>query len=242
MITSLIIVALVGSKAGFAEYRRINVLKDRLGCAATWLEKAKSLHMAQMNDPAKFSEATMRELMDSMDSAYFCATQDPVSGHAPDAARSFGRYGVLPKDKRMEGEIIMRRIKMFLAGLLVSGLVGGGESLGAAASPKTRTHSGGGVTVKVTMLDSKTNGDLRFQVVLDTHSVNLDAYDFKTIAVLRDDNAKSYSPTAVENKGSGHHREAVLSFPKPSPETKRVELLIKDVAGVKERTFQWELQ
>jgi hypothetical protein len=50
-----------------------------------------------MNDPAKFSEATMRELMDSMGSAYFCATKDSVSGHAPDAARSFGQYGVLPQ-------------------------------------------------------------------------------------------------------------------------------------------------
>jgi hypothetical protein len=137
----------------------------------------------------------------------------------------------------------MRRInKIGLAGLVLSALIGGGAGFGTAASNATRTNSGGGVTVKVTPVDLKTKGDLRFQVVLDTHSVNLDAYDFKTIAVLRDDSAKSYSPTAVENKGSGHHREAVLSFPKPSPETKRVELLIKDVAGVKERTFQWELQ
>jgi len=142
----------------------------------------------------------------------------------------------------MKGEIIVKRLKVIVAGLILSGLLGSGGSFAATASLATRTNSGGGVTVKVTPLDSKTNGDLRFQVVLDTHSVNLDAYDFKTIAVLRDDSAKSYSPTAVENKGSGHHREAVLSFPKPSPETKRVELLIKDVAGVKERTFQWELQ
>ena len=40
----------------------------------------------------------MRQLMDFMDSAYFCATKDPVSGHAPDAARSFGQYGVLPQE------------------------------------------------------------------------------------------------------------------------------------------------
>jgi hypothetical protein len=50
-----------------------------------------------MNDPSKFSEGTMRQLMDSMDSAYFCATRNPVAGHAPDAARSFGQYGVLPQ-------------------------------------------------------------------------------------------------------------------------------------------------
>ena len=136
----------------------------------------------------------------------------------------------------------MTAIKVFLAGLLLGGLIGGAESLAAAASQPTRTNSGGGVTVKVTPIDLKANGDLRFMIVLDTHSVNLDAYDLKSIAVLRDDSSKSYSPTAVENKGGGHHREAVFSFPKPALKTKRIELLIKDVAGVNERTFLWDLE
>ena len=96
-VTSLIIIALVASTVALAEYRRVNVLKDRLGCAATWLEKAQNLHRVQMNDPSKFSEGTMRQLMDSMDSSYFCATRNPLAGHAPDASRSFGQYGVLPQ-------------------------------------------------------------------------------------------------------------------------------------------------
>jgi len=96
-ITALIIIALVASTVAFAEYRRINVLQDRLGCAATWLGEAKKLHKVQMEEPSNFREATMRKLMDSVDSAYFCATRDPVAGHAPDAARSFGQYGVLPQ-------------------------------------------------------------------------------------------------------------------------------------------------
>jgi len=61
--------------------------------------------------------------------------------------------------------------------------------------------------------------------------------DFKNIAVMRDDAGNSYVPVALENKGSGHHREAIVSFPKISPESKRIELVIKDIAGVKERTF-----
>ena len=96
-ITALIVIALVASTVAFAEYRRINVLQDRLGCAATWLEEAKKLHKVQMEEPSNVREATMRKLMDSVDSAYFCATRDPVAGHAPDAARSFGQYGVLPQ-------------------------------------------------------------------------------------------------------------------------------------------------
>ena len=93
----------------------------------------------------------------------------------------------------------------------------------------------------MTFLNPKDADDLRFQVVLDTHSVNLDAYDLKTIAVLRDDTGKNHIPTSAESKGSGHHREAIVSFPKVSPETKRLEVIIKDVAGIKERTFVWNL-
>lgn len=135
----------------------------------------------------------------------------------------------------------MKSIKVLIAGLLLSGVVGGSESFGATAPRTSRTDSGGGVTVKVTYLDSKGTDDLRFQLVLDTHSVNLDSYDLKTISVLRDDAGNTYLPTAVENKGSGHHREATVSFAKIANGTKRVELMVKDVAGVKERVFRWEL-
>ncbi len=96
--------------------------------------------------------------------------------------------------------------------------------------------------MKVTFLESKTDGDLRFQVALDTHSVNLDSYDLKTAAVLRDEGGKVYLPKAIENKGSGHHRQSTLVFGKITNGTKRLELVIKDVAGVKERIFRWDLK
>ena len=70
----------------------------------------------------------------------------------------------------------------------------------------------------------------------------MDSYDLKSITVLRDDNGKEYLPTAAENKGAGHHRQVTLTFPKMSPEAKRVELVIRDVAGVKERNFRWNVE
>ena len=82
----------------------------------------------------------------------------------------------------------------------------------------------------------------RFQVILDTHSVNLDAYDLKSMTILRDDAGKYYAATRVENKGSGHHREATVSFAKLDPDAKRVELVLKDVAGVPERVFRWNIE
>lgn len=122
------------------------------------------------------------------------------------------------------------------------GLLGSNALLAAGETALTRSHSGGGVTVKVTYLQAEGKEAARFQVVLDTHSVDLDVFDLKTLSLLRDEAGKTYEPTRVENKGSGHHREIVLSFPRPGPETKRLELVIKDIAGVKERTFRWDLQ
>ena len=136
----------------------------------------------------------------------------------------------------------MRTVNMLLIGLFLSVLPSLGAAFGAEGSQTARTVSGGGVTVKVTYLDLKTDNDLRFQVALDTHSVNLDSYDLKTVTVLRDDTGKTYLPTGIESKGSGHHREAMLIFPKMSGEAKRIQIVIKDVAGVKERTFDWDVQ
>ena len=136
----------------------------------------------------------------------------------------------------------MKIAKILLLGLYLSGFLGNGAGFAATPANLTQTVSGGGVTAKVTYLNSGSNEDPRFLVVLDTHSVNLDAYDPKSIFVLRDDGGKTYTPTAVENKGSGHHRESSLTFAKPAAEVKRLEIVIKDVAGVKERIFRWNLE
>ena len=130
---------------------------------------------------------------------------------------------------------------MFLA-LVFSVILGRAATSGAAASVSTQTVSGGGVTAKVTYLNPMSGGDLRFAVVLDTHSVSLDGYDLKTLSVLRDDRGKDYLPIGAENKGSGHHREVTLIFSKIAPESKRIEIVIKDIAGVKERSFRWNLE
>jgi hypothetical protein len=135
----------------------------------------------------------------------------------------------------------MKVFTVFFVGILLSVLFYSSESFGAAAPNTPQTISGGGVTVKVTYLNPGTTDDPRFQVVLDTHSVNLDAYDLMSISVLRDDAGKTYASTGMENKGRGHHRETTVSFAKVSAEAKRLELVIKDVAAVKERVFRWNV-
>jgi hypothetical protein len=134
------------------------------------------------------------------------------------------------------------RTIFFVGWLTVSGLGRYyGEIFAAVGSDMTQMVSGGGVTVKATYVNPKSTDESHFEVVLDTHSVNLNAYDLKSIAVLRDDTGKTYLATGVESKGSGHHREATLSFPKVAPESERLELVIRDVGGVRERSFRWDV-
>lgn len=135
----------------------------------------------------------------------------------------------------------MHSFKVFLAGLLVSGLLGTAQGFAVAPPPTRRTDSGEGVTVKVILLDSNRSGDLRFQGVLDTHSVNLDGYELKKIAVLRDGPGKNHLPKSVESKESRQHRQSTLVLAKMAKGTKRVELVIKGIAEVKERVIRWNL-
>jgi hypothetical protein len=127
---------------------------------------------------------------------------------------------------------------------MVSLLLSGSRTAVAGEAPTTAKQSvpGGGVTVAVTFLKVRPDG-LAFQVVLDTHSVNLDGYRFEEIVRLRDGQGGEVTPVAVEGaKGSGHHREATVRFVWPEPKPKTLELLVKGVAGVPEQVFRWSPQ
>ncbi len=67
------------------------------------------------------------------------------------------------------------------------------------------------------------------KVALETHTVDLDKYKFEEIVALR--------ARVKSQEGSGHHRSAVVEF--DNPKMKEVEIVIKDVAGVKERVFKF---
>lgn len=136
----------------------------------------------------------------------------------------------------------MKTNKLFLVGVLSAWIVGAGGDFSARAFEATQTVSGGGVSVAVTYINPRASEDARFEVALNTHSVVLDSYDLKKLVSLRDGSGKIYTPTKVENKGGGHHRQVALTFPKISEEAKRVDVVIKDVAGVKERSFSWVLK
>ncbi len=107
-------------------------------------------------------------------------------------------------------------------------------SYSAFAAEMTRERSEAGVAVKVS-LESKGNA-IMLKVAMNTHTVALDQYKFDEIAALRA-GSKEYKGRVISQSGSGHHRAAVLEFTNPG--TKEVEVVIKDVAGVRERVFKF---
>ena len=112
--------------------------------------------------------------------------------------------------------------------------------LATAEEGLTRRDRQGPVTVTVTLLAPPTAGvPVRAKVVLDTHSVALDAIALDQAVALRIDGG-DVAPTSVQQAtGSGHHREAVLVFA-PVAEPGSVRIVVKNVGGVVERSFAWD--
>jgi hypothetical protein len=101
---------------------------------------------------------------------------------------------------------------------------------------KTQEKSEAGVTAKVALVSL--NAVARFKVSLETHSIDLDGYKFDQVVVLRA-GGREYKGRVVSQEGSGHHRSAVIEFDNPG--TKEYKVVIKDVAGVKERIFRFPM-
>lgn len=115
-----------------------------------------------------------------------------------------------------------------------------------ATTERTRVSEGGQVTITATWQDSAPRP--AFTIVMDTHAVDLDGYDLARLAVLRIDGGTELSPVSWDAPPGGHHREGTLTFPaeqggKPliTAQTRSIELIVRDVAGVAERVLTWRL-
>ena len=140
-----------------------------------------------------------------------------------------------------------------LVGLAV--LVGVGlwvrSNSGATATTQpgtmTQTNEDRQITIKATW-QGRGAGPV-FAVEMDTHAVNLDGYDLKQLAVLRTDQGQEIQPVSWNAPTGGHHRSGTLTFPATLADgtpligsnTRNIELVIRNVGGVPERTLKWTL-
>ncbi len=146
-----------------------------------------------------------------------------------------------------------------LIGLAVFGLVlligrQGPEPGASAAGPDLlrRDKGEGGVEIEVLYATPdyvRTSNDRALQkydpdrntvfvVAMNTHTVDLSAYDMVKISELVA-GGKRHAPLRWQSTSdNAHHRSGVLIFPKIQPPFP-VELLIKTVAGIPVRRLQW---
>jgi hypothetical protein len=117
----------------------------------------------------------------------------------------------------------------------------------AAAAPgvAAQTSEGGQVTIEATWRGPSAGAV--FDVVMSTHAVDLDGYDLTQLAVLRVNGAGEIHPANWDAPKGGHHRQGTLTFPTTAsdgsaligPDTRTIELVIRDIAGVPERVLRW---
>jgi len=129
------------------------------------------------------------------------------------------------------------------------------ESLPAAAADLTLSDAGqGGVSIEVTWVtpellalpEMEQAGDLdlsrylAFYVRLDAESADLSKYDLRRIGVLRDLGGGEYQPEAwLLWNAADNYREGLLLFLRPELSPEGVELVVRGVGGVTERSFRW---
>lgn len=130
---------------------------------------------------------------------------------------------------RTSGIIII--LSVFIAAAVSGCLSGGDKPPEDFLEP--RENSDEGIKITATYLPDIADATA-FEIKVTAHKDYNDKFD--KISYLRDPGGKTYQPVSYEGEG-GHHAKGILRFPKI--ESKRFELVIRDVGGVKERVFKW---
>lgn len=139
----------------------------------------------------------------------------------------------------MKGKLIIILVALIIA--VASGwLFFGKKDVPQEISLPPQTNSEGAVEIEVTPTNvTKGSSQWRFDIVLNTHSIELDQ-DMTKVALLEDDQGNVYLPTAWEGAPpGGHHREGTLIFAPIKPKPKTITLVLKDIGGVSERILSW---
>ena len=105
-----------------------------------------------------------------------------------------------------------------------------------------KSNSENRVRVDVKPVQLAPGQPVRFEVRMNTHSEPLEE-DMIAVSALKDNMGRLYQATAWEGSGpGGHHRKGVLAFPRLEDNTESITLIIRKVAEVPERTFEWSVK
>lgn len=106
--------------------------------------------------------------------------------------------------------------------------------------PLARTNEANAVAVEIVPrnLYAADAGTLEFEVTFNTHAVDLN-YDFAALAVLRSDAGEEVAALKWDGPIGGHHVFGVLAFPALKARGQTITLIMRGIADVPERAFEW---
>jgi hypothetical protein len=82
----------------------------------------------------------------------------------------------------------------------------------------------------------------KFEIRMNTHSGDL-SQDLVAVCSLKDSSGREYRPTSWDGSPpGGHHRSGVLEFPELGDAARSITLVIREVANVPERVFNWSIE
>ena len=135
--------------------------------------------------------------------------------------------------------IIGNGLRNVMIVIALLGVISLASNADAFSSKKSRKN---GVTVDVKPMTFAAGQPAKFEVSMSTHSVDL-GEDMAVVSTLRDDQGREYKPVNWDGDGpGGHHRSGVLEFPALEGSPKSVTLVIRNIAKVPERVFEWNLE
>jgi hypothetical protein len=107
---------------------------------------------------------------------------------------------------------------------------------------ETKSNQQNRVRVDVRPVQLSPGQPARFEIRMNTHSGNL-GQDMIAVCTLKDNQGREYQPTSWEGSPpSGHHRHGVLEFPALNGASESITLVIRDIANVPERVFEWSIK
>jgi hypothetical protein len=133
---------------------------------------------------------------------------------------------------------ILKNVTLVVLFLMVLFLVVSGLSSNAIAY-KAISDNRNRVRVDVKPVQLTPGKSVKFEVRMNTHSVGL-KQDLLTVCTLTDDQGNEYQPTNWDGSSpGGHHRSGVLEFPALEGDPGSVTLVIRNIANVPARKFEW---
>jgi hypothetical protein len=113
----------------------------------------------------------------------------------------------------------------------------------AGSQARVQTNTEGSVTVSVELvrIPNTSAEEWLFDVILNTHNVELDMDISETFARIDDSGAQFPISRWEGDPPGGHHREVTLAFVGFDTPPARIAIVARNVGDISERLFSWNL-